>query len=393
MSIYTKFAEKYAHDISEYLAFIETHSLRERIKYQSANHHILPKWAFPEYSDFRDFSWNKAILYHYDHLKAHKILQKCWPCLENLASVRMCYSRKDLEDEEFQQYYLDFYEDLGKRNAEHNRSRIEAGTHNFQSLEHRKVVSNLAKERYEEGNHPFHPNFVMERFGVDNIMRHLPSKEKCQSNKKETLKKRYGDEVDHNWKIPGAYEETRIKAKKTMLEKYGVEHYLQTESARKLTSERLKTKNPMHNPESVEKKRITNLERYGAENAMQNPEIAKRSTETRLKRYGHKEYKMYSNIHTLKGKKVEVGSEEEFRLKNDGNYVEGIVNTSKFEKMIQTRKKNLEGKEKEIWYKNIETRSTARVRKNSEKEKFLIENGFVKGRGIKGYSTFNEFPE
>jgi hypothetical protein len=40
-------------DLREYFEFIQERSLPAKIKFETANHHILPRWAFPEVSSFR----------------------------------------------------------------------------------------------------------------------------------------------------------------------------------------------------------------------------------------------------------------------------------------------------------------------------------------------------
>jgi hypothetical protein len=59
----SKFRDAYPDiDLSEYFEFIEKHRLQKSVKFQTANHHILPKWAFSEYRNFGTNPWNKVIL-------------------------------------------------------------------------------------------------------------------------------------------------------------------------------------------------------------------------------------------------------------------------------------------------------------------------------------------
>ena len=74
-----KFEEKYEikkHDaLQEYITFCMCNNTK-RVKYKTAEHHILPKSDFPEYKDFATHKWNKSILRHEDHYIAHYLLAK-----------------------------------------------------------------------------------------------------------------------------------------------------------------------------------------------------------------------------------------------------------------------------------------------------------------------------
>lgn len=95
--------------------------------------------------------------------------------------------------------------------------------------------------------------------GVPNIY----CSHKCQPNNwnqkqvKETVKSRYG--VDNVGKL----ESSKIKAKKTRLEKYGDENYVNLEKIEKTCLEKYGTKSSIECPEILEKGKKTNLKRYG----------------------------------------------------------------------------------------------------------------------------------
>lgn len=95
-------------DLREYFEFIQERSLPAKIKFETANHHILPRWAFPEFSSLKKNAWNCAILSHIDHLKAHILLAKLWGVLENTSCVlRLTDGRVDitqLDERWFQSY-------------------------------------------------------------------------------------------------------------------------------------------------------------------------------------------------------------------------------------------------------------------------------------------------
>lgn len=70
-------------DLTTYFSFIETSRLDSPIKSKTSKHHILPRWAFPEYKSLSKHPWNKAILSHADHLMAHFLLWNLWRVSSN----------------------------------------------------------------------------------------------------------------------------------------------------------------------------------------------------------------------------------------------------------------------------------------------------------------------
>lgn len=90
-----KFHEVYPEiDLSEYFAFIEENRLLTKIPHETADHHILPKWAFPEYKSFVKHPWNKSILHHKNHLKAHILLWKAWNHINNTSPILLMLTNK-----------------------------------------------------------------------------------------------------------------------------------------------------------------------------------------------------------------------------------------------------------------------------------------------------------
>ena len=71
--MYEKFPKK-RQTIDRYFRFIEAFSLPETIPHHTANHHILPKAIFPEYSNLFEFPENRVILSDRAHYLAHWIL-------------------------------------------------------------------------------------------------------------------------------------------------------------------------------------------------------------------------------------------------------------------------------------------------------------------------------
>lgn len=84
-------------DLSDYFDFIEQSKLQKSVKFKTANHHILPKWAFPEYKSFAQNPWNKAILTHNDHLIAHFILWKSWREAKNASPLLLMCAKYDVD--------------------------------------------------------------------------------------------------------------------------------------------------------------------------------------------------------------------------------------------------------------------------------------------------------
>lgn len=60
--------------LDEYLKIIDKYKLNTHIKSKTEAHHILPKCAFPEYSDFKIHPWNRVYLPIYQHIYVHYLL-------------------------------------------------------------------------------------------------------------------------------------------------------------------------------------------------------------------------------------------------------------------------------------------------------------------------------
>jgi len=83
-------------DLVEYFTFIESARLPKRIKFKTAAHHILPRWAFGQYSNFARFPWNRVILTHSDHLVAHFLLWKSWRVAQNASPLLLMCSTQNI---------------------------------------------------------------------------------------------------------------------------------------------------------------------------------------------------------------------------------------------------------------------------------------------------------
>lgn len=279
---YSKFPDI---DLSEYFHFIQNKSLKKKKKYETSNHHILPKWAFPEYSNFKHHGWNCAILSHADHLIAHAILATNWAVFGNLNAIRIMtndnthYTEEDVKD---YQHLLELNnKEIGKHNSEIQRKSVEQGKHLFQSEDHRYLKSNIEKNSYENGIGNLHPNQIKKKYGVENVMQ-LPDVAKAVTESKiNTLLERYG--VTHNFNIPGEREKHIETARANCILKYGVEHYSQTEEGREQRRMQFKENNPMSREKSKNKQRESMLRTHGVAYATQDPQKMKQIVETRKK--------------------------------------------------------------------------------------------------------------
>ena len=165
---------------------------------------------------------------------------------------------------------------------------------------------------------------MLERYGVEHSLQSAQVREKV----KKTNLERYG--VENVTQSPIIQEKT----KKTNLEKYGVEYAAQSkevqEKMEKTMMERYGVKHPAQSKEFLEKMQETTMERYGVKNASSSPEIKEKRKQTFLERYG---VDSVCRIEELKEKNHE--KMKETNLKKYG--VEYPVQHSEFfEKMKKT---------------------------------------------------------
>jgi hypothetical protein len=120
---------------------------------------------------------------------------------------------------------------------------------------------------------------------------------------KKTNLERYGVEN------PGQNKEVQEKVKKTNIERYGVEHTFQSDNSKeKIRQTNIKkygTENPFSSDIIKEKIKKTNLERYGVENPQQNSGVKKKAKQTSNEKYGvgHYSQKNIGDILPLIGDK------------------------------------------------------------------------------------------
>ena len=112
------------------------------------------------------------------------------------------------------------------------------------------------------------------------------SREDVQKKSKQTMLERYG--VEHSLQSA----QVREKVKKTNLERYGVENVTQSpiiqEKTRKTNLERYGVERPSQSKKVQEKMEKTMMERYGVKHAAQLKEFLEKMQETTMKRYGVK---------------------------------------------------------------------------------------------------------
>lgn len=333
MTIYNLWKENFENKfpniiVDEYLNFVSSHSVK-RIVGATDHHHVLPKWAFPEFSNLSDHSWNGIHLLYSDHVKAHVILAKCWPVFQNTSVINRMYDDIQIDDDEFMAHLQSVIENDRLHRSQHQKEMIADGSHIFLQESFRVSTISRESEKYSTGVGNFTPEKIMEKYGVENVM-YLPEiLDKAMASKKQTLVQQYG--VEHNWDMPGAREDMKEKYKQNFMKNHGVEHPNQLPESREKLRKQWVMNNPMSIEKHVESYKSTMMEKYGVDNPGKNPEIMKR--------------------------------------------------------IIQTRKELEANRPKKIWYKNIDTCQSVIVREGTDDEQLVLSLGFIKGRGIIGYTT------
>ena len=176
--ILIKFNKKFQGvNLDEYFKFIEQHQVLKFEKFKTAKHHILPRWAFPEFSKFSEHPWNKAILSHKDHFIAHLLLAKHWRVIQNTVTINRIITKDwNLIDEAWLAQYQLVKEQIGKHISQNNlgrkhsivaiqkiseaskrsnKFRVEKGIHSSQTPEHSKRMTDMNNRLVELGQHPF----------------------------------------------------------------------------------------------------------------------------------------------------------------------------------------------------------------------------------------------
>ena len=334
MTIYYTWVEQFSKKfpdvhINEYLEFVFTHSTT-KCAGSTDHHHVLPKWAFPEYSNLSLNPWNGAHLLHSDHIKAHIILAKCWSVFQNTAVINRLYDMiPSIDDEKFLDELKNVIQQDRLLRSARQKDLVEQGLHVFLQDEIRRMVIVREKEKYANGVGNLSPDRMNEKYGVSNIMQLPEVAQSVTIEKKQTLLQKYG--VQHNWDMPGVRAEITKKHKENCMQKHGVEHPNQLPESKKRLAEYWEENNPMFVEEHVAAYKTTMKEKYGVENPAQDPEIMKR--------------------------------------------------------IIQTRKEKEMLRPKKIWYRNVNTLQSVIVREGTDDENFVLRLGFIKGRGIVGYSS------
>lgn len=95
MSIYTLLNSVHIKNIEYldiYVKYISDNSTTPQLNCEA--HHILPKSMFPEYKNFKKYSWNRCNLSAASHLYAHWLLYKLYDNKEMTHAFRMMVERK-----------------------------------------------------------------------------------------------------------------------------------------------------------------------------------------------------------------------------------------------------------------------------------------------------------
>jgi very-short-patch-repair endonuclease len=111
---------------------------------------------------------------------------------------------------------------------------------------------------------------------------------------KKTKLEKYGDENYVN----------SIKAKKTKLEKYSNQNYNNRKLSERACEERYGVKHVSQNKEVKEKVKKTNLKRYGVENTLQGGVLREKYIKTMIERYGSEKYRNPKKIKEYQNKKT-----------------------------------------------------------------------------------------
>lgn len=144
----------------------------------------------------------------------------------------------------------------------------------------------------------------LDKYGVEYPIQLENIKQKREKNNIE----KYG--VDY----PSKLKENIDKCKKTKLEKYGNENYVNIEKAKETKLEKYGNENYVN----IEKIKKTNLEKYGCENVFQNNEIKNKKIKTFIKNYGVDNYSK-SEIYKNKKNKFILDKYENINILESNN--------------------------------------------------------------------------
>ena len=147
---------------------------------------------------------------------------------------------------------------------------------------------------------------IQDKYGVDNVAKATWAKEKA----KNTCQKRYKADA------PMQVEKIKQKSEKTKLEKYNDSHFVNHEKAEQTMLERYGVKSYAQTQEFLEKLHQAGLKKYDADYPICSKEIRAKAKKTNLKRYG-KEFYTSSEIFKQKLKANSPARvEKSFKTKN-----------------------------------------------------------------------------
>jgi hypothetical protein len=146
---YESILKSMPHDIRYLEAYIKWIK-RCRRNTTGIKHHICPKSKdlWPQYKSFKTNSWNMSLMTPYQHLVAHWLLWKAY----NTKSLTYAYYKmgKGKNTCLSVNSYNEINEAYRKIQSDKAKERLSAGTHNFQSEEHLRKISELTTARLKE---------------------------------------------------------------------------------------------------------------------------------------------------------------------------------------------------------------------------------------------------
>lgn len=127
------------HYLNRYISFIKLRSNRTEIEHGEL-HHICPKAPdlFPQYSSFKDHSWNRIKLTHREHYIAHKLLAKAFGKSQLFAFWAMCTKQSRDSKRKYKVSSRDY--ELAKKASSKELSERRTGVKNPKLSAFRKTV-------------------------------------------------------------------------------------------------------------------------------------------------------------------------------------------------------------------------------------------------------------
>ena len=170
--------------LKEYLSLCIKENKKEKIKYQTELHHILPNALFPKFSNLKNNPWNGAHLLYKDHYIAHTLLAEAleehsaiiaWWCMNSLGkrATHTNNSKLLLDAERY---------DLLKNKACISLSEYKKGTVNVKDVSTGKNIIVTSKEFQDNSNYITHTKGKVTVFDVELGMNRLVTSKEYREN-------------------------------------------------------------------------------------------------------------------------------------------------------------------------------------------------------------------